>query len=168
MLIRILASESRHSYAVSTLPVTVSGFKISDNNYGGIYIEDASPLITNCTFTNNFSNTGGGVRIVGESHPRFYNCTFSDNSSSSGGAVAISGNGMAAPTGMFSYCIFNNNKAQGGSGGAIWIEYNTDLDTTKTQPSFFGCEFISNEAAVEGSAIWLQKCHRPYFSKFHT
>lgn len=83
----------------------------------GMYVDDCSPTIIDCTFTGNHARTGGGIYIV-EGSPEISNCIFTDNSASSeGGALAIDFD--ADP--LITHCQFIGNSARE-VGGAIYLD----------------------------------------------
>ncbi len=150
-------------------PVTIIGLTIKKpaiTSHSAIYVRNSSAILMDCIIkdSNGGNGIGGGALIVQNSNPKFYGCTFSNNESGDGGAVAIWGTDSYTPTASFVDCKFIGNQAQSGRGGCIWIQYETELDTTKSQPSFSNCEFTSNEAKYGGSAVWIDKCQRPYFT----
>ncbi|MCP4593005.1 MAG: hypothetical protein GY842_19910, partial [bacterium] len=68
---------------------TIDGFTITAGNAdgsnphhrgGGMYNDNASPTVTNCTFTGNSADYGGGMANYSSSSPTVTNCTFTGNS----------------------------------------------------------------------------------------
>ncbi len=141
----------------------------------GIFLEISSPVMRNCTITQNAAGgAGGGMVIFDGSDPVIENCLFSDNLSfGSGGGVYING---AAP--VFRECRFYNNEgAIGGStlysGGAVSVKLGCDpvfencvFEENLSQRSGGGiasfsvtkivnCLFSSNEAVTIGGAVFL-------------
>ena len=114
----------------------LDGVTISDGNAvdashayggGGIFtlLCGASFDIVNCTITDNFAPTGGGIGNYNSSSPTIKNCTIKNNSvSSSGGGISNTDN--SSPT--IISCDISGNSAvgQNASGGGI---YNTALLT---------------------------------------
>ena len=57
------------------------------NGYGGgMYNDNSSPTVTNCTFTGNNAHYGGGMCNMSSS-PTVTNCTFTGNTASQGGGM---------------------------------------------------------------------------------
>jgi hypothetical protein len=126
----------------------------------------SSPLVTNCTFTQNSGGNGAAISVAGGS-PSFSNCvigphtllvgakgavylaapafftdcTFTGNSGAlaDAGAVRLQSSGLAT----FRHCAFASNSAPDQVGGAI----NGD------GASFFSCTFSGN-SAIGGGAVW--------------
>ena len=112
---------------------TISGFSIingkaegagSENYGGGIYCAvNPSPVITNCTFSGNSADYGGGSFLG-----TLNNCTFTSNSANSGGGCSagtlnnclLSGNsansGGGSYGGTLNNCTFTSNSAKSGGG----------------------------------------------------
>lgn len=58
----------------------------ADGEGGGLFLLDRSPLIADCTFTDNHSGKGGGV-FVRNLEPHLRRCTFVANTAGQGGAI---------------------------------------------------------------------------------
>ena len=54
---------------------------------GGIYCDDSSPAIANCTVTDNKAGHGGGIGCADNSSPTIVNCTITGNGDSGGGGI---------------------------------------------------------------------------------
>ena len=111
---------------------------------GGMYIDTASPTVTNCRFTGNgLSQTGiGGGMYNSASSPTLTNCTFSGNS-------AIQGAGIFARTNSelsLTSCIVTGNNARTTGGGA-WFSRNTAV-------TLVDCEISCNVADEKGGGIY--------------
>ncbi len=135
---------------------TLDGFTITagaatetfgdDGLGGGLFINNGTPVIQNCRFTNNISVSGGGAVRARHSSPsftRFVNCTFEDNATSQdfpGGAIRI----LTGRT-LLDRCTFKGNSAA--AGGAIWQQTN--------QVVVVNSVFVGNQAYGNsgGSAI---------------
>ncbi|GAI06422.1 unnamed protein product, partial [marine sediment metagenome] len=148
----------------------VDGFTIT-NGYamwgGGIYCNQSSPTVVNCTFSGNlvYSSScgdprvayGGGMYNYGGS-PTITNCTFSGNSAY--GSYYVHGGGMFNHGGSpkITNCTFSGNSAYGidhvyGSvcGGGIL--------TRNGNPTLTNCIFIGNSADY-GGAIYDYKSNK--------
>lgn len=119
------------------------GGRPNDDFGGGMLIgriaNGASPLIVGCTFTGNVATHGGAVAVRGlESSPLFVNCRFLENeATSTGGAVR-------STYGRFVNCLFADNTAGTGNGGAIFNESHTEI---------INCTLTGNSAG-DGGAGW--------------
>ena len=141
-----------------------------DHSYfgGGMYNDNGSPTVTNCTFNGNSAAEGGGVFNWDNSSPMVTNCTFSGNSASHGSGGGIF-NIQSSPTisnctfsgnsayydggGMFNYensnptvtnCTFSGNSASHGGGMQNYIESN---------PTVTNCTFSGNSAGTYGGGM---------------
>jgi len=104
----------------------------ADRNGGGMYNDNSNPTITNCTFSGNSAvrNDGGGIFGGGT----ITNCTFSENSARSWGGGIRGG-------GTVTNCTFIGNSAYSGGGGFCnWY----------TSPTVINCTFIGNSAYSGG------------------
>ncbi len=137
---------------------------------GGMYNEQCSPTVRNCSFLSNGAFLGGGMLNYSGASPDVTGCTFSDNSAFDSGAGMA--NYEASPTvtncafltntttygnggGMFNYqanpivndCTFSDNSASDYDGGGIYNEESAPLIT--------GCVFSENQAKHGGGLINL-------------
>ena len=103
-----LSNNSENAYHVLTGSDTdstavLSGFTIEGGNAnfggsssttrdgGGLYNDEGSPSLSNCSFQNNSAiGNGGAIYNFSESSPSLINCFFVANSAGSGGAVSNS------------------------------------------------------------------------------
>jgi hypothetical protein len=100
-------------YGVGSSP-TVTNCTFSDNEAdfgGGMYYHSASPKVENCTFTGNSGTWGGGMYNYSGS-PTVENCTFTGNSGTWGGGMRNATGSSAAVTN----CTFSGNTATWGGG----------------------------------------------------
>ncbi len=129
-----------------TFKEVLSGSAKTSLNGNGIIIWKVSPIIRNCTITNNESDKGSGVYIMGTSGltslPTFINTTISNNTAQKrGGGVAMD----MKSTAIFIDCVFDSNKCIDGKGGAIYNDFGCS-------PLLENCLFIGN-LAQSGGAI---------------
>jgi predicted outer membrane repeat protein len=125
----------------TTSSIAVEGQVIDRISGGGMYNENSSCIISNCTFNSNRANAGGGVYNLSSSLI-LTNCTFSSNTSigSSGGGGMYNLN--SNPT--LNNCTFSSNTSAGSGGGM----YNS-----ASSPVLTSCAFSNNTAAIGGGGI---------------
>ena len=123
---------------------------------GGMYVDDASPLIQRCRFIGNTSSNGAGALYV-TSHDditEIRRCVFENNATAQdqpGGAIRLGGGRV-----FIEGCKFTNNSA--GAGGAIW--------QNSSQAAVVSCEFSGNEsygpnggsAIATNGSMWVMCC----------
>lgn len=111
-----------------------------------IYMNNASPIIRNCTFRNNSAQEHGGAVYSITGSPEFMNCEFKNNSTVQydGGALYVT---TSTSTKVVN-CLFNGNTAARYA-GAIVIQ-----NTTTSQVN--NCTFVNNQRGTgSGKAIFL-------------
>jgi len=124
------------------------------NEGGGAYVKlnttGPEPTFTDCTFSGNQAQQGGGMYCGVARSPTLTNCTFTDNSAGGrfgGGAMYIDVDG--APTISDSTFTDNFSKLFGlAYGGAIYI--------LAASPIFSNCMFVGGSADRYGGAIASQ------------
>ncbi|MBN2564427.1 MAG: right-handed parallel beta-helix repeat-containing protein [Candidatus Eisenbacteria bacterium] len=139
-----------------------TGTAVQDSVGGGIYCEDSSPTLANCTLLENDAALAGGGLFCGmdvstsltnrtlwrggdalppvRSGPTVTDCTFSGNSSPGGGGAFCY---QYSPT--LTRCMFSGNSAE--LGGAMYCA----TDGT----SFVDCTFFGNQADVSAGALYF-------------
>ncbi len=141
----------------------------ADSTYGGgIYVQYASPVLTNCSFEQNTANTGAGV-FMRDSFPTLTDCTFvSNNAQVEGGGIfcytaepeltncdfitneAGRGGGMynvhsAQP--VLTNCLFDGNQASGTYGGGI-------ANSNNSSSLLMECTITGNTAVSNGGGVF--------------
>ena len=135
---------------------------------GGMYCDGSSPTITNCTFTNNFAISGGGMYLTRGSAPSITNCRFTNNAANyrGGGIYNIDGcapfitdstftgnNAVNRGGGLSNFndsparltrCTFTNNAAGDGGGG---------IDNNNSCPTIIECTFTFNSTTGRGGGV---------------
>ena len=150
----------------------ISGFTITNgsvNHGGGIYCEDSSPTISNCTILSNKGSFYGGGIFCKNSSPTISNCTISNNWGSfvsygggiyccEGSSPTISkctiieniateyGGGIScrvtsSPT--ITNCIISGNTAEAGGG----------IYSSNSSPTLINCTVSNNMASAVGGGI---------------
>jgi len=139
------SSDNSYHTVVGASNAILDGFTVTDGNAngtgnnvygGGIYNDNASPTVTNCTFSNNSASGGGGM-FNNDSAPTVTNCIFSGNLAGWGGAMY---NAWSSPT--VTECTFYSNSAINGAGGM----YNHDYSSA----TVINCRFSENSAGWGG------------------
>ena len=105
------------AYADNPGGKTINGHGILQNEGGGIYVKQASPIFRNCIYSANYaSNFGAGVYIADKT-PSFINCVFHNNTTS--GVFGTLGAGAfliaAGANTSFTNCSFAGNYSSDGS-----------------------------------------------------
>ncbi len=130
----------------------LDGFTISSGNAngdetnrlgGGMFNDNGSPVVTNCSFTKNTTTDFGGGMYNYYSSPTVTNCIFKDNHSGDYGG-GIENDFYCSP--MVTACTFSNNTAPNGGGIDNFINCN---------PTVIDCTFNNNSATIgAGMANW--------------
>jgi len=103
----------------------------------------SNPTVTNCTFTGNSAESGGGMHNWTNSSPTVTDCSFSGNSADMWGG-GMCNYPYSSPT--VTNCTFSGNSATSYSGGGM---YNRD----NSSPLVTNCDFIGNSADQLGGGI---------------
>jgi predicted outer membrane repeat protein len=114
-----------------------------DTHGGGMFVDQQSCVIANCTVTANSSEIQGGGIFVNRAAVTIDNSEFQSNTSTHGGAV-----GGYESTLTVTNCEFSSNSASQ-NGGAI---YNDQAPT-----SISNCSFTQNRADVQGGAVSVNR-----------
>ncbi|MGI6090014.1 MAG: choice-of-anchor Q domain-containing protein, partial [Saccharofermentanales bacterium] len=123
---------------------TVTGgnanYPYGDNNShgGGMFNNNSSPTVVNCTFSGNKANFDGGGMYNNKSSPTVANCTFSGNTASNGGGMY---NNKSSPTVV--NCTFSGNTASNGGG----------MQNYDSSPTVVNCTFSGNTANINGGGM---------------
>ncbi|MBI4578304.1 MAG: right-handed parallel beta-helix repeat-containing protein [Planctomycetes bacterium] len=105
---------------------------------GGVFNYNSSPTFRDCTFAGNTTLGSGGGTLNFNSNPTLVDCTFTNNSANSGGAMSNRDNSSPRLTD----CTFTDNSATD-SGGAVV--------NNGGAPVFANCQFVSNNAGMGGA-----------------
>ena len=147
----------------------LSGFVITGGNAfgGGMFNNNSSPTVTNCSFSGNTASWGGGMVNVSGSSPTVTNCSFSGNTAIFGGGMftdslnsiptvtncTFSGNSATSGGGMFNVnppgptvtnCTFSGNTASDLGGG---------MANCISSPTVTNCSFSGNSATNGGGGM---------------
>ena len=114
-----------------------------NGNGGGMFLEDASPVLINCVFVDNHARFyGGGAYVSFNSEPHFESCQFIFNDA--GGTAGAVQNAHSSAS--YSNCLFHGNSS-GGEGGAMRTMYGS--------VELWNCSFNQNEAGAVGGALQI-------------
>ncbi|MGJ8673984.1 MAG: hypothetical protein ACSHX2_13710, partial [Rubritalea sp.] len=131
----------------TTATAMIDGFTITAGNANGsflhivgagLYNEEGSPTLNNCSLSGNYSTGLGGAIYNDSSSPTLNNCSLSDNSASLGGAIY---NLSSSPT--LNDCSLSDNWTY--DGGAIYND--------SSSPTLNNCS-LSGNSADYGGAIY--------------
>jgi predicted outer membrane repeat protein len=121
---------------------------LDGSNVGGI------PVIRSITFQNGTHHVEGGLLFAapygGQHNARYQNCVFRGGAAPQGGAVATHASAGQSP--WFVGCLFEDNEATSGDGGAVWSD---DFPIIWAQ----NCTFRTNVAAGHGGAIYHEETY---------
>ena len=114
---------------------------------GGIFCANSSsPMIINCTISDNICTIGGGVAFTDSSSATITNCTIVNNSAGTSNGI---GGGIccvySSPT-ITSCKIFKNDAPH--SGGGIYFE--------ESSPTITNCLVVENNAGLNGGGICVE------------
>jgi len=130
-------------------------FTENSSEYGGGICNSyyCSPVIENGTFTVNVADSGGGIHNFCDSNATIIECSFFDNEAvESGGGIC---NGSSAP--VITDCLFTGNKSFGDSlegGGGI-------CNNGSASPQIASCVFFGNSSSKYGGAVYNQSVGSP-------
>ncbi len=131
----VITSDSVNDYSIG-------GFTIQ-NGHAGVFNNNSSPTITNCTFSGNRGGDrgfGGGIVNNDSSSPTITNCTFSGNSALYGGGMCNLNS--SSPT--ITNCTFSGNSALFGGGMC---------NLNSSSPTITNCTFSGNSAGYGGGIL---------------
>jgi parallel beta-helix repeat protein len=130
---------------------------------GGMYnYKSSNPIVTNCTFIDNWAAFGGGMKNV-DSSPTVANCTFTGNSTGSHqrGSDGGMNNENSSPT--VTGCTFSGNSGSGmynvldsspivmnSTFSDNWAYQGGGMSNHNSSPTVTGCTFTGNSAALGG------------------
>lgn len=122
---------------------TVSNCTFSGNSAGtggGMHNESSSPVVTNCTFYKNAAKEAGGGMFNYDSSPTVTNCTFYENGAGMGGGMC---NESSSP--IVINCTFYENDARWSGGGMV----NDD-----SSPIVVNCTFLGNTMGADNDGMF--------------
>lgn len=170
--LEISGNNAGHVFWINSgVSAAISGVTIADGNAqdgGGIFSFGGILDVSDCTFTGNVANNGGGIRNSSSGTLTVTGCTFILNNGGNGAAIdnrgtlSVTGSAFISNTatgwggGVYNYTnnqatvdgsLFTGNKAQDGSG---ICNHKGALDVT-------GSEFSGNDAKSNGGGIYSEK-----------
>jgi predicted outer membrane repeat protein len=125
----------------------IKGYAGADGG-GGIYCENSTPTIRDCTLKDNATDgSGGGIACV-QAAPLLDDCEISSNTAANGGGVYVYAGDVSVID-----CILQDNVASAGgasgNGGGIYIDQVSSL-------SVLSSKVTANQAALLGGGICSQ------------
>lgn len=115
----------------------------STNGGGGMSCWNSSAIVTNNSFTNNTSGGNGGGLRVDNALATFTNNIFSGNSATQGGGMALDNNASATLNGSL---VINNSATT--YGGGVFCSFSSS-------PTFTNILISGNTAALNGGGMFL-------------
>jgi hypothetical protein len=128
-----------YSHEVITTAV-LDGFIITGASWGLMYNWESSPILANCTFSDNWPDSGGMLNTV-NSNPILINCIFRNNRSDGPGAGMSNYHNSPTLIG----CTFSGNYSGDDDGGGMY-NYNSN-------PTLVNCSFNGNSGYYYGGAM---------------
>jgi hypothetical protein len=122
------------------------GFEMWESG-AGIWVEDADPVIRNCSVSlcslGGSYGRGGGIYLSDGADPDVIGCTIRNNYAGNGAGVAVYG-----ADGYFEGCTIKDNVAVSlGFGGGVWVT------GEGSSPQFHECEIVGNSAPKAGGVV---------------
>ncbi|MHC4545213.1 MAG: right-handed parallel beta-helix repeat-containing protein [Planctomycetota bacterium] len=136
-----------------------------DDCGGGMYCDSSSPVVTNCTFSGNQADLGGGGMYNNNgSSPTLSNCTFTLNPAEYGGGMlnnnsspTVSDCNFTGNTALDGGVMFNNNSSPTVSHCTFTLnsaDYGGVMDNSyNSSPMVINCIFTGNSAAIQGGVL---------------
>jgi predicted outer membrane repeat protein len=127
------------------------------NDGGGIYISNASPILTQCHFFDNYAFGDGGAILCSHVASAYLDsCTFFSNSAQlAGGAICC--NGLASSAHLAT-CTIANNDAGTDGGGMCFSAFGT-------YPTIDSCTIVGNSALFQGAGLYCENASLPFLNK---
>ena len=141
----VTASGTNETAVLDGFTITGSGIAVDRpvpyNHSGGMYNDNSSPTLIDCTFSENQAAENGGGMYNNSSNPVLLNCTFSGNDAPQGGSGMYNEN--SSPT--LTNCTFVENRVGGGGAGMYNVNSN---------PVLLNCIFTANIAHRSGGGMY--------------
>ncbi|HOZ49677.1 MAG TPA: choice-of-anchor Q domain-containing protein [Candidatus Hydrogenedentes bacterium] len=148
-----ISGESARRCVTGADNATLDGFTIANglaSNGGGMYNDDVSPTLANCTFTGNHAGTMGGALRCDGASATLTNCSFIQNTASAGSGITDLGGAS-----HYVNCTFREN-ASSGAMGTVYL--------ASSHSVFNGCLFEANSGgtgaafSIIGGAPQIANC----------
>jgi parallel beta-helix repeat protein len=117
---------------------------------GGIFMDNAAPVIENCRIIHNQAGSGGGLYLTNGASPKLSNCAVNDNIASNGAGVFIDHSNI-----LFSQTTINFNIAAQNGGGMYLVHSSPDMDRI----------IIQGNHAVRGAGIYMTQNSLPQITR---
>jgi parallel beta-helix repeat protein len=132
----------------------VDGFTIRNgraSSGGGMRADVGSPVVRNCTITDNTATyTGGGIYCLSYARTRIENCVIASNHADVGGGLDISNSNP-----IIANCTIASNTASPFGGGIY--SYSHLLGDGST-PLFLNCAITGNSSGQDGGGAYFREC----------
>jgi hypothetical protein len=134
---------------------------------GGLLSMSSRTTIRNCTFRNNYANSGGGLAISGPPRLHISKTIVKDNRASTSGAGLYLTTSAEAARAVVENCVLENNRTDNGSGqgGGAWVSSSGNF--TATGIDFNNIVMIGNYAAVGGGGMYLSSANKVGITNCH-
>jgi parallel beta-helix repeat protein len=117
---------------------------------GGIFVDNAAPVIENCRIIHNQAGSGGGLYLTNGASPKLSNCAVNDNIASNGAGVFIDHSNI-----LFSQTTINFNIAAQNGGGMYLVHSSPDMDRI----------IIQGNHAIRGAGIYMTQNSLPKITR---
>lgn len=112
-----------------------------EDSGAGVYNENSSPMIVNCTISDNYAYSNGGGVFNTNSSPEIINCFISENDGNYGAGIY---NLASFP--LITNCQIDHNTAMGPGGGIT--------NEVSSSPTLTNCTLSGNTSMAYGGAIF--------------
>ena len=120
---------------------SIYGLTSPYNHSGGMYNNNSSPTLIDCTFKGNDAWENGAGMYNNNSNPTLLNCTFTENIAPEGGSGMY--NNKSRPT-LFNCMFIRNNAGNGGAG----------MHNDNSNPILINCTFSGNHVNQYGGGMY--------------
>lgn len=117
-------------------------YNLTESRGGAVFNQDSTAAFNDCAFIGNKAATGGAANNAYTANTTFINCLFESNTSSdAGGAVQ----NVYSSHSVFEKCIFRYNHS---------LTYGGAIRGYACSPKLINCIFENNTADLQGGAVW--------------
>ncbi len=117
---------------------------------GGVYCWNSSPTLTQCAIDGNWAYfNGGGIHCRQYSNPTLIDCTIDRNSATDGGGVFCKNHSDPELTN----CTISENLDTLAGGGIYCCD--------QSSPTLVDCEIVGNSASIDGGGVYCENLSNP-------